>query len=963
MKPISLASCLAFCLWLPQSLVAAPPAHTQHHWAFAPVANPAPPAVQQAKQVQTPIDAFVLARLEANGLAMAPKAARRTLIRRAYYDLIGLPPSPEQVEAFVNDPAPTAFDRVIEQLLASPHYGERWGRYWLDVARYADTKGYVFQEDRNYPYAYTYRDYVIQSLNEDLPFDQFIRHQLAADQMPLGEDQTPLAAMGFLTLGRRFLNNRHDIIDDRIDVVTRGLLGLTVTCARCHDHKYDPIPTADYYSLYGVFASSSEPKELPLLAKPRKTPAYVRFEQELHKRQQAVEAYITEQHQKLLDEFRQAKVIARYFTLLHDAQGKPDNAVRDLARRRDLRIGMVQRWQNFLSKTAKPKDPLFGLLARLMSVKEADWAQQAPLRTRAFFRMVTNAHPQLHRQFRDQPPVSFAQLAEAYGDILSQEDQAKRPVFVLPRSDTTRLFNRAERNRLRDLQRKVDAYRAKAPGAPPRAMVLTDDQTPFEPYIFERGNPGRRGPKVPRQFLEVIAGPERQPFTEGSGRRELAEAIACPDNPLTARVLVNRVWLHHFGSGLVRTPSDFGVRSEPPTHPQLLDYLARRFIASGWSLKELHRLIMRSWVYQQSSDLRPELQELDPDNRRLGRMNRRRLDWEALRDAFLVTSGQLDQRMGGKSAPLFDAPFPTRRTIYGFIDRQNLPGTLRAFDFAGPDQHCPQRFVTTVPQQALYLMNNPFMVNQARQLLARTEVAPGNQPDVRIRSLYHLVYHREPTARELALALAFTSLPSESTTGPEGAAAAWQYGVGRYDAARDQVVNFQSLPHFTGTAWQGGAKLPDAKFGWAMLKQTGGHAGNDRQNAVVRRWVAPRDAIVRIEGTLTHGAAKGDGVRGRIVSRHQGKLGEWSVHNRQVATNIAAVVVQAGDTIDFIVDCQNEPSFDSFGWAPILTLMGVDQQRYVAADDFQGPTFARPLSRWEQYAQALLLSNEFAFID
>jgi hypothetical protein len=273
------------------AVVAGGAEEVRRHWAFRPVRKPAVPAVRSACWVRTPVDAFVLAGLEARGLAPAAQADRRTLLRRLSFDLLGLPPTPEQVQAFEADTSPQAYEKLVDRLLASPHYGERWGRHWLDVARYADTRGYVFTEERKFPYSYTYRDWVIRAFNEDLPYDQFVVQQLAADRLPLGEDKGPLAAMGFLTLGRRFLNNQHDVIDDRIDVTTRGLLGLTVACARCHDHKFDPIPARDYYSLYGVFASSVEPRDPPLLTSARTTPETLAFEAELKKRTDEVEKY------------------------------------------------------------------------------------------------------------------------------------------------------------------------------------------------------------------------------------------------------------------------------------------------------------------------------------------------------------------------------------------------------------------------------------------------------------------------------------------------------------------------------------------------------------------------------------------------------------------------------------------------------------------------------------------------
>ena len=494
------------------------------HWAFQPVRDPGIPSVQNGAWVKSPVDAFVLARLEAAHIPPAPPTDRRTLIRRATFDLIGLPPTPTEVDAFLHDDAPDAFARVVDRLLASPRYGERWGRYWLDIARYADTKGYVFMEDRKYAYAYVYRDWVIEALNDDLPYDKFLIDQIAADRLP-ASDNGSLAAMGFLTVGRRFLNNRPDIIDDRLDVISRGMMGLTVTCARCHNHKFDPIPTEDYYSLYGVLASCVE-KQVPL-----------------------------------------------------------------------------------------------------------------------------------------------------------------------------------------------------APQSPEQAMVLEDAPTPETPHVFVRGNPGNLGATVPRQFLALLSGPDRKPFEQGSGRLELAQRIASPANPLTARVLVNRVWLHHFGEGLVRTPSDFGLRSEAPTHPELLDWLAARFVADGWSLKKLHKTIMLSSAYQQSSDGSAEGTKSDPENRLVWKMNRRRLDFEATRDALLAAGGDMDLKIGGPSIDLLAQPFSRRRSMYGYIDRQNLPGLFRTFDLATPDATSPMRHTTTVPQQALYLMNSPFVVEQAQRFVKRPEIA------------------------------------------------------------------------------------------------------------------------------------------------------------------------------------------------------------------------------------------------
>lgn len=539
--------------WACLAAAAIPPlgADAESHWAFVAPTRPELPTAGVSEARQVSIDVLISGRLEQAGVRANDPAPRGVLLRRLSYDLIGLPPTFAQVEAFEVDANPRAVEQAVDRLLASPQFGERWARHWLDVARYADTKGYVFMEPRDYEHAYTYRDWVVRALNSDLPYDQFVKLQLAADQLG-GEADWP--AMGFLTLGRRFLNNPHDIIDDRIDVVTRGLMGLTVSCARCHDHKYDPIPTADYYSLYGVFASSQEAGDGP-----------------------------------------------------------------------------------------------------------------GPLR-------------------------------------------------------------------------------------------LVDRDKPQDAHILERGNPARRGPQTPRQFLGAIAD-DRQPFTNGSGRVELAEAIAHPANPLTARVWVNRVWWKLFGAGLVGTPSDFGSRSDPPLQQDVLDWLAVEFVEHGWSTKWLIREIVLSAAYQRTSRVTDEALAADPENRLLGRVRRRRLDLEAMRDGLLFAAGELEPTVGGPAVKLTEQPFPKRRTVYGKIERQNLPPFYRTFDFASPDTHAPRRYETTVPLQALFLLNSPFMLQQAEALASRVD----EELDLprQVEHFYQQALARDPTPDEQAAALEF--LTAEST--------------------------------------------------------------------------------------------------------------------------------------------------------------------------------------------------------
>lgn len=604
---------------------AAPSESAGGHWSFQPVRDAAVPPVRHREWARSPIDGFVLAKLEPAGLLPAPPARRRALIRRVSYDLVGLPPTQAEVSDFESDPDPKAFEHVVDRLLASPRFGERWARYWLDIARFADTKGYVFTAERRYHFAYTYRDYVIDSLNRDLPYDQFLLEQIAADCLPNSAGTESLAALGFLTLGRRFLNNPQDIIDDRIDVVTRGLMGLTVACARCHDHKYDPIPTADYYSLYGIFASTHEPGELPVTG-PAREPAQA---EEYRAKVDATQAEITA----------------------------------------------------FLAAKQQEMNLLEG---------------------------------------------------EVEGKL---DEKGKKHLAAL-------------RERLVDLG-------LNHPGAPRRATVLLDSPTPIEPVVFVRGNPGRHGDRVPRQFLAAIGGPERQPFSQGSGRLELAKAIANRDNPLTARVAVNWVWRHLFGTGLVPTASDFGTRGEPPTHPELLDHLACRFTENGWSLKSLIRSIILSSTYQQESFDRPECRSIDPTNRLLWRHEPRRLDFEALRDSLLQVTGELSTQIGGRSVSILDPPFTPRRTLYAFVDRQNLEGVFRAFDFANPNQSSPDRFVTTVPQQSLFLLNSAFIEEVANRVVARMEEAKIGQDHEKVAWLYRRIFSRDPTPEETSLGLTF----------------------------------------------------------------------------------------------------------------------------------------------------------------------------------------------------------------
>ena len=615
----------------------------KQHWAFQPLQKVAVPAVKDSTWVKSPVDNFVLARLEATNLTPNPLADKRTLIRRVTFDLTGLPPTEPEIQRFLADDSPDAFAKVVDRLLSSPHYGERWARYWMDIARYSDTKGDApKRDDPRFPDAWTYRDYLIEAFNTDKPYPQFITEQLAADRLvqaaatkakltkkDLPLDQHILAALGFLTLGNQHDGRRNDIIDDRIDVTTKAFLGLTVSCARCHDHKFDPIPTKDYYSLYGVFANTAEPTSImqapTLLTQVPKTP-------------------------ELLD---------------YIAQGK---ALQEKAA--DLRKQFVE-----------------------------------------------------FRRSRTRDPEKRRELARAEGL----------------------------------LQREIGTLEMTHPGAPARAHALTDVTNAKDYPVLVRGEVQNEGDVVPRRFLEILsADPKhRTAWTNGSGRLELAQAIAHPKNPMTARVLVNRIWQQHFGAGFIATPDNLGNMGGTPTHPELLDWLAAKFMQDGWSIKQLHRTILLSSTYQQSSQASPAGVAADPENKLLWHFGLQRLDFEEIYDSLLAIAGTLDPALGGKPVTTDSDSFGKRRALYFMIDRRNPPELLTQFDFPNPDTPTGKRFEGTVPQQALFLMNSPLVVETARTLTHRPEFTAYSSDNERVASLYLAIFQRPPTDREIELGLRY----------------------------------------------------------------------------------------------------------------------------------------------------------------------------------------------------------------
>ena len=755
----------------------------KQHWAYQPVTKPAMPTIKNRAWCVTPVDMFILEKIEAKGMAPSvgllndtTGAGKETLLRRATYDLHGLPPTRKEIEDFLADTTPYAFVKVVDRLLASPHYGERWARFWLDTARYSDTTGdrdNNMQRDYRFPYAWTYRDYVVRAFNSDKPYDRFIMEQLAADRLTDLRDQRDLTALGFITVGKRG-GNVNDIIDDRIDTVTKGFLAMTVSCARCHDHMFDPIPTKDYYALHGVFSSIEEPAEPPIINQASKTAA-AEFQQKLA----LLEQENRDNYYKVIGEnnakFRKQAAAYIKVALLSGRNASAEDQVKanTLREAEKLERSVNESMRRVMSKES--------VMAPIKRFKEGNWAALD----------YKNLNPVVAAAFQGKAPKTIEEVADIYGKMFASLDAkaveygkaleaatektatlptvepgvaelAQMPLAAWPAHELNIDTLRSEANGFPQQLRnrgftfaKINALLMTHDGADQRAMVVKDRSQAKDSPVFIRGQAGQPGELVPRSFVEVLSGGKRTPFRQGSGRLELAQAIASKNNPLTARVMVNRVWLHHFGEGFVRTPDDLGTQSEQPTHPELLDYLSSYFMEQGWSFKKLHRLIMLSKVYQLSSFANPAFEVIDPDNRLLWRANVRRLDFESMRDSLLVMSGKLDPTVGGQPVNLTDEPYSYRRSIYGYVDRGNLPELMAHFDFSNPEAPNSKRTSTIVPQQALFLMNSPMSIDVARSVLRQVTASGSRVPRDLIFAIYRTILGRSPKKIEQEYAYAF----------------------------------------------------------------------------------------------------------------------------------------------------------------------------------------------------------------
>ena len=660
-------------------------------WAFQPPKAVAPPAVQNAAWPRTDTDKFILAGLEAKGLKPVGDADPHALIRRVYFDLTGLPPTPGEVEAFVRDPSPAALAAVVDRLLESPRFGETWGRHWLDVARYAESSGKT--ANFNYPHAWRYRDYVIAAFNADKPFDRFVKEQLAGDLLPAADDRAKaeqIVATGFLALGPKILNERNglqfelDVADEQIDVTTQAFLGITAACARCHDHKFDPIPQRDYYALAGVFRSTE----------------------------------------------------TCYGTVRFVQSQRPSPTI-------ELPAG------------AAPS----AITARLTERERADLEKQI----KDIQERMRNVTDPINNIF------NAAQLALARSKLDSYHADGTPKLLAMGARDK------------RGFGGGFAPKGPKGPGFAPFGGTRTVADSP----VYARGEPDKpSAERVPRGTLQVMTRTPLKIRSGSSGRLELAEWIASRDNPLTARVYVNRVWSHLFGRGIVPTPDNFGAAGQPPGNPALLDHLALTFVNDGWSTKRLIKRLVLSRAYQLDTRSDPKAFEADPDNALVWRMTPRRLDAECLRDAMLAVSGQLNTsppvgsavalagegptgrppRLGGPGVvQAINDPRNTHRSVYLPIVREQLPEALALFDFPDPNAVAGERATTTVPAQALYLLNNPFVIRQAEFAADRLLASTGSDAD-RVRRAYETFFARPPSDTEAKAALDFLATYGRTAT-------------------------------------------------------------------------------------------------------------------------------------------------------------------------------------------------------
>ncbi|MFN7998147.1 MAG: PSD1 and planctomycete cytochrome C domain-containing protein [Bryobacteraceae bacterium] len=769
----------------------------RNFWSFRPLHRPEVPSVKDPRWATTGIDRFVLAKLEPAGLKPVGLADRKTLIRRATLDLTGLPPTPEEAAAFEKDRSPDAFAKVVDRLLASPRYGERWGRHWLDVARYAedDVRGLDPKRRGYMPFsgAYVFRDWVIQAFNSDMPFGLFVKAQLAGDQLSKDLMEKTLPGTAFIGAGpwvwdqAEPVQGRADERNERIDAVTRGFLGLTLQCARCHNHKYDPLSQKDYYALAGVFASTTY-TEYPRVTSVQ-VAAWKQKQQAIDDLEEELEEFTRKEAKQYTEVL--AHQAAKYMMAAWHVSGKPKATVDEAADEARLEPEILARWVKFLGKPhshysflkdwqamvaaggteaqAKVLADSFEtlVLTILADAKRIDEENKLikakagvpkPLRRDALpneFETKDQFCPGCDLELKALPSDRASLWLDLFmraSDAAEDDDKADPGVFAFHSWALERRMAPEWREHVKTLKARIDQLKKDLPKEYPFIHGAGDKPVPVNMAVNLRGSPYSLGDVVPRRFLEVLSDPACKPFEKGSGRLELANDIAA--HPLTSRVIVNRIWKWHFGTGLVNTPDNFGEMGERPSNPELLEYLAARFNEQGMSIKKLHREIMLSTVYQLSTADSPANEEKDAANRLYWRFNRQRMDAETIRDSILFVAGDLDLKE--TSGPSSDFGLENhRRTVFCKVSRFHLDNYLQVFDFPNPSYTAEQRFTTNVPLQRLFFMNNTFVYDQAGKLAER--VSKKDSDTARIVEAYRLLYGREPTNRELEIGVRFLS--------------------------------------------------------------------------------------------------------------------------------------------------------------------------------------------------------------
>jgi hypothetical protein len=799
------APAVAVKTWPKNSSVRSFTEDEKQFWAFQPMRDFAPPQVKNAAWVKTSIDNFVLAKLEEKGLKPAPAADKLTLLRRATFDLTGLPPTTKEMDEFLADNSPDAFKKVVERLLASPRYGERWGRHWLDVARYADSTGN--DEDHRYPHAWKYRDYVIQAFNDDLPYDQFVREQLAGDLIPAKDgsevNRRGIIATGFLSLGAKAIAQQdkikmlYDVYDEQVDVTSKAFLGLTVACARCHNHKFDPILTKDYYSMTAMFASTksfsnweshvSVPLEKPLVPK-AEFAKYQAAKKELAEKDKRVKLAIEDITDAVKEPLVKANASRLAEFMLAARKVYQNGATLEVvAQETNLPEDLLKRWVDYL----QPSDKVRGYLNEWNDAKPDKLGEVAKnYQTRFQKRLaelketLTKWRPEYQKALAENKPLPGKPALEAGEDRFFDDVYFGGGPFSVSAKNQQR-FTADQWTKLEALRKESEAIKKSAPPEPDMACAIEDGE-PVKQKVFIRGDYNAHGDDAPPSFPAILEKYDTKPNFTGSGRLQFAEWLVRPEHPLTSRVMVNRVWTWHFGEGLVRTPDNFGKMGEKPSHPELLDYLARQFSQKGFSIKSLHRMLMLSSTYQMASD-NPAAMEMDQDNRLLTRFQRRRLSIEEMRDGLLLIDGTIDFTMGGslqsgrgtdgetsQGRLSVNPEIVKRRSVYIPLRRANLPTLLNLFDFGDATTMTGKRQLTNVATQALFWLNSQFLTEGSTRVANALLASSAKDNAERLANAYWLILNRKADKAEIDAGLKYIADFKLKFTGDKAEPKAWQ---------------------------------------------------------------------------------------------------------------------------------------------------------------------------------------------